>query len=80
MVLQPPIPAKDTTQPLDETVVITVRGQVYELAGDVFTNWRAREVAADITDRTGAPYSEVVVDVIDAYIAALDGTAEESAA
>jgi hypothetical protein len=80
MVLQPPIPAKDTTQPLDHTVVITVRGHVYQLDGDTFTGWQVRGLARDITAATDEPIDQVITAVITLYIAALDEQPAEAAA
>ncbi len=67
----------DTT---GQVVVITVRNRVYQLDGTVFAQWRVREMAADIAASTGAAYSEVVTDVIDAYIQALDERLADAAA
>jgi hypothetical protein len=67
----------DTTGPI---VVITVHDRVYQLDGTVFAQWRVREVAADIAASAGEPYKDVVTDVINAYVRALDGTADEAAA
>jgi hypothetical protein len=60
--------------------VITVRDRVYELDGTVFAQWRVREVANDIAAQTGEAYSEVVGDVIGAYLHALDEQPREAAA
>jgi hypothetical protein len=61
-------------------VVIRVRGRTYQLDGDTFTQWQVREVAADIAVNTDELYSEVVGEVINTYIAALDERAVEAAA
>jgi hypothetical protein len=66
----------DTTGPI---VVITVHDRVYQLDGTVFAQWRVREVAADIAS-AGEPYKDVVTDVIDAYVRALDERLGEAAA
>lgn len=74
-----PIPGEHNDN-TGSVVVIRVRGRTYQLDGDTFTQWQVREVAADIAVQTGAPYGQVVGDVINTYTAALDERAVEAAA
>jgi hypothetical protein len=69
--------SNDSTGPV---VVIRVRSRTYQLDADAFTQWQVREVAADVAAITGEPFSQVVTDVIDAYVRALDEQPREAAA
>jgi hypothetical protein len=77
------VTAPTPDEPNDSTgsvVVIRLRSRIYQLDADAFTQWQVREVAADVAAITGEPFSQVVTDVIAAYLRALDEQPREAAA
>lgn len=71
---------KHSGRTVEQDVGITVRGRGVRLPADTFASWAVREVAVEIAAATGAPYVDVIGDVIDAYLDALDEQAAEAAA